>query len=37
MATVARANGLAIVPAGTATLGAGETCRVMLFREPDEP
>jgi molybdopterin molybdotransferase len=33
LATVARADGLAIIPAGVATLAAGESCRVMLFRE----
>ena len=31
LSTVARANGLAIVPAGTAVLRAGEECRVMLI------
>jgi molybdopterin molybdotransferase len=35
LATVARANGLAVVPAGTETLRAGETCRVVLFREEE--
>jgi molybdopterin molybdotransferase len=33
LATVARANGLAILPAGVEALAAGETCTVMLFRE----
>jgi molybdopterin molybdotransferase len=33
LATVARANGLAVVPAGVEALGAGETCDVLLFRE----
>lgn len=32
ISTVARANGLAIVPPGTEAVAAGETCRVMLFR-----
>jgi len=36
LATVARANGLAVVPVGIETLRAGETCRVVLFRE-EEP
>lgn len=35
LATVARANGLAVVPAGVETLRAGETCRVVLFRVED--
>jgi molybdopterin molybdotransferase len=33
LSTVARANGLAIIPAGTELLRAGEDCRVMLIRE----
>jgi molybdopterin molybdotransferase len=33
LATVARANGLAIVPAGVEAVNAGETCNVLLFRE----
>jgi molybdopterin molybdotransferase len=37
IATVARANGLAVVPAGIETLRAGEECRVMLFRDGDDP
>lgn len=36
LSTVGRANGLAVVPPGTAALGAGDRCRVMLFREPGE-
>jgi molybdopterin molybdotransferase len=36
IATVARANGLAIVPAGVETLHAGEECRVILFRDQDD-
>ncbi|MBI4259237.1 MAG: molybdopterin molybdotransferase MoeA [Actinobacteria bacterium] len=32
MATVSRANGLAIIPPGTERVAAGERCRVMLFR-----
>ena len=31
LSTVARANGLAIIPAGTEVLRAGEECRVMLI------
>jgi molybdopterin molybdotransferase len=31
LSTVARANGLAIIPAGTDVLRAGEECRVMLI------
>jgi molybdopterin molybdotransferase len=37
IATVARANGLAVVPAGTETLRAGEECRVLLVRDVEEP
>jgi molybdopterin biosynthesis enzyme len=33
LATVARADGLAMVPAGVGALAAGETCRVILFRD----
>jgi molybdopterin molybdotransferase len=33
LATVARANGLAVVPAGVESLAPGETCTVILFRE----
>jgi molybdopterin biosynthesis enzyme len=33
LATVSRANALAVVPAGIETLRAGERCRVMLFRD----
>lgn len=36
IATVARANGLAIVPPGVETARAGEECRVMLFRSLEE-
>jgi molybdopterin molybdotransferase len=32
LTTVARANGLAIIPPGVDRVPAGETCRVMLFR-----
>jgi molybdopterin molybdotransferase len=32
LSTVARANGLAIIPPGVERIPAGETCRVMLFR-----
>jgi molybdopterin molybdotransferase len=33
LSTVVRADGLAVVPVGVETVRAGETCRVMLFRE----
>jgi molybdopterin molybdotransferase len=33
LATVVRANGLAIVPAGVEALAPGEACTVVLFRE----
>jgi molybdopterin molybdotransferase len=33
LATVVRANGLAVVPAGVESLAAGDTCTVILFRE----
>jgi molybdopterin molybdotransferase len=36
MATVTRANGLAIVPAGVEMARAGEEVRVLLFREPED-
>jgi molybdopterin molybdotransferase len=36
ISTVARANGLAIVPAGTATAPAGSTVRVILFRSGED-
>jgi molybdopterin molybdotransferase len=36
LATVVRANGLAIVPAGVGRLRAGDRCTVMLFRDDQE-
>ncbi len=36
ISTVTRANGLAIVPAGTASVPAGGECRVMIFRSLEE-
>jgi molybdopterin molybdotransferase len=36
MATVARANGLAVIPAGTETAHAGGEVRVMLFRSMED-
>jgi molybdopterin molybdotransferase len=33
LATVVRANGLAVVPAGVESLSPGDTCTVILFRE----
>jgi molybdopterin molybdotransferase len=36
LATVSRANGLAIVPAGVETARTGEEVRVSLFREPED-
>ena len=35
IATVARANGLAIIPPGQGSIGAGQTARVMIFRSMD--
>jgi molybdopterin molybdotransferase len=37
LATVAAANGLAVVPAGVPALGRGDACRVLVFRDPEEP
>jgi molybdopterin molybdotransferase len=37
LATLSRAHGLAVVPAGTPELRAGDRCRVIVFRDPDEP
>jgi molybdopterin molybdotransferase len=37
LATVSRAHGLAVVPAGVEALGPGDRCRVLVFRDPDEP
>jgi molybdenum cofactor synthesis domain-containing protein len=37
LATVSRANGLAVVPLGVEALHPGDRCRVLLFRDPDEP
>jgi molybdopterin molybdotransferase len=34
--TASRANGLAIIPAGVAGLGAGDSCAVMLFRDSED-
>jgi molybdopterin molybdotransferase len=36
MATVSRANGLAIIPAGVETARVGEEVHVLLFREPKD-
>jgi molybdopterin biosynthesis enzyme len=36
ISTVARANGLAIVPAGTETAPAGSKVKVMLFRAAED-
>jgi molybdopterin molybdotransferase len=36
IATVARANGLAVVPPGVATAQAGTEVRVMLFRSMED-
>ena len=36
ISTVARANGLAVVPAGTEVAPAGSTVTVMLFRASEE-
>jgi molybdopterin molybdotransferase len=37
LATVSRANGLAIIPAGVDRLGPGDTVRVMMVRDPRDP
>jgi molybdenum cofactor synthesis domain-containing protein len=37
IATVSRANGLAVIPARVETLRAGERARVILFRDPKQP
>ena len=34
--TVARANGLAMIPVGTATASAGSQVRVMVFRSAED-
>lgn len=36
ISTVARANGLAIIPPGIADLAAGQECRVMMFRAVED-
>lgn len=36
LSTVARANGLAVIPEGTASVRAGGPCRVMLFRSLED-
>ncbi len=36
ISTVSRANGLAVIPAGTATAYAGEKVRVMVFRSSED-
>jgi molybdopterin biosynthesis enzyme len=36
IATVARANGLAVIPSGTETAEAGAEVRVMLFRSMED-
>jgi len=36
MSPLARAHGLAVIPAGVEVLRAGETCSVMVFRDPEE-
>jgi molybdopterin biosynthesis enzyme len=33
LATVVRANGLAVVPSGVESLSPGDRCTVILFRE----
>jgi molybdopterin molybdotransferase len=37
LATVSRANGLAVIPAGVERLGPGDTVRVMVVRDPRDP
>jgi molybdopterin biosynthesis enzyme len=36
LGTASRANGLAIIPAGTERLLAGDRCTVMLFRDIED-
>ncbi|MEX2439539.1 MAG: gephyrin-like molybdotransferase Glp [Actinomycetota bacterium] len=36
ISTVSRANGLAVIPQGTATVAAGEVVRVLLFRSAED-
>lgn len=36
IATVARANGLALIPSGVASLAAGQECRVMMFKAVED-
>jgi molybdopterin biosynthesis enzyme len=36
ISTVARANGLAMIPAGTDVASAGSTVKVMLFRSSED-
>jgi molybdopterin molybdotransferase len=37
LATVSRANGLAVLPVGVERLETGDRCRVLVIRDPDEP
>ncbi|MGH2725246.1 MAG: molybdopterin molybdotransferase MoeA [Actinomycetota bacterium] len=37
LSTASRANGLAVVPAGIEALAPGDSCEVLLFRDPGEP
>jgi molybdopterin molybdotransferase len=37
LATVSRADGLAVVPVGIERLGKGDRCRVLVIRDPDQP
>jgi molybdopterin molybdotransferase len=37
LATASRANGLAVIPRGLEAVRAGERCRVMVFRDPEDP
>jgi molybdopterin biosynthesis enzyme len=36
ISTVARANGLAVIPVGTETAHAGDRVKVMLFRSAED-
>ena len=37
LSPLAGAHGLAVIPAGVEVLRAGQACRVMVFRDPEEP
>jgi molybdopterin molybdotransferase len=37
LATASRANGLAVIPPGVEAVHVGDRCRVMVFRDPEDP